>query len=567
MTRYAWFHPAALGLLLGALFVQPVEAGRIDPRAAGNGWTLVGWNDLGMHCMDSDYSVFSILPPFNTIHAHLIDASGKLVRDASAITMTYEGVADPSGSVNTTSQGKTNFWQYVLALYGAGVAPDAGLPVPGPNGFNMPGPSNEPQTMIFDQALNWFTASGIPLTPYDDAGIRNTYPMMRLTARRPDGSMLATTDIVLPVSDEMDCRACHSSGSADAAQPAAGWVNDSNPERDYRLNILLRHDDLEAGADSFQAALAQKGYNSAGLYATVTLDGKPVLCAACHASNALPGTGVEGIRPLTQAMHGFHAVVNDPATDTALDASDNRSACYRCHPGSTTQCLRGAMGRSISPDGSVTMQCQSCHGSMSTVGSSARQGWLEEPACQNCHTGTALSNRGQIRYTSVFEDSGSPRAPADTTFATNPDVPAQGLSLYRFSQGHGGLQCEACHGSTHAEYASSHANDNLQSIRLQGFPGMLSDCTVCHNNAVPNTTNGGPHGLHPIGQSWISGHQRAARGTNRAQCQACHGIDYRGTVLSSARGNRTINAGEFGIRNFLAETPIGCYSCHNGPNP
>jgi len=28
--------------------------------------TLVGWNDLGMHCMDADYSVFSILPPFNT---------------------------------------------------------------------------------------------------------------------------------------------------------------------------------------------------------------------------------------------------------------------------------------------------------------------------------------------------------------------------------------------------------------------------------------------------------------------------------------------------------------------
>ena len=32
---------------------------------------LLGWNNLGMHCMDSDYSVFSVLPPYNTIEAQL----------------------------------------------------------------------------------------------------------------------------------------------------------------------------------------------------------------------------------------------------------------------------------------------------------------------------------------------------------------------------------------------------------------------------------------------------------------------------------------------------------------
>ena len=31
--------------------------------AVNGGYSLVGWNNLGMHCMDSDYSVFSILPP------------------------------------------------------------------------------------------------------------------------------------------------------------------------------------------------------------------------------------------------------------------------------------------------------------------------------------------------------------------------------------------------------------------------------------------------------------------------------------------------------------------------
>jgi len=52
-------------------------------------WTVVAWNDLGMHCMDADYSVFAILPPFNNIHAQVIDASGKLVTAPAGVTVTY----------------------------------------------------------------------------------------------------------------------------------------------------------------------------------------------------------------------------------------------------------------------------------------------------------------------------------------------------------------------------------------------------------------------------------------------------------------------------------------------
>jgi hypothetical protein len=122
------------------------------------------------------------------------------------------------------------------------------------------------------------------------------------------------------------------------------------------------------------------------------------------------------------------------------------------------------MGSAIAADGSMEMQCQSCHGNMSTVGTAfpARIGWFMEPNCQACHTGTATSNAGQIRYTSVFTDTnGTVRVPADRTFATTANTPPTpfNLSLYRFSMGHGGLQCSACHGSTHAEFPSSHAND------------------------------------------------------------------------------------------------------------
>ena len=291
-----------------------------------------------------------------------------------------------------------------------------------------------------------------------------------MIARNSANQPIATNDVVLPVSDEMDCRVCHASGTQAAAQPAAGWVWDGLPERDYRLNILRLHDERQFAqhAAVYAAALATNDYNPAGLYRRVTADGKPVLCALCHASEALQTAGYPGVPPLTTSVHSRHATVMDPELNITLDNSANRAACYRCHPGSTTRCLRGAMGSAIAADGSMEMQCQSCHGNMSAVGSPSRVGWIMEPNCQSCHTGTATSNSGQIRYTSSFIDTnGTVRVPANQTFATTPNTPPTptcNLSLYRFSIGHGGLQCSACHGSTHAEFPSSHVNDNLRNI-------------------------------------------------------------------------------------------------------
>jgi hypothetical protein len=33
---------------------------------------VFAFNDLGMHCLDKDFSVFSILPPFNVLHAQVV---------------------------------------------------------------------------------------------------------------------------------------------------------------------------------------------------------------------------------------------------------------------------------------------------------------------------------------------------------------------------------------------------------------------------------------------------------------------------------------------------------------
>ena len=53
------------------VYIPPVSTTTTPPvtSSTGNGkYTLVAWNDLGMHCVDGkDYSVFSILPPYNNL--------------------------------------------------------------------------------------------------------------------------------------------------------------------------------------------------------------------------------------------------------------------------------------------------------------------------------------------------------------------------------------------------------------------------------------------------------------------------------------------------------------------
>ena len=289
---------------------------------------------------------------------------------------------------------------------------------------------------------------------------------------------------------------------------------------------------------------------------------RAVLCAASQSSEALPGSGKPGVPPLTRAVHALHAGVQDPATGLSLGSSANRAACYRCHPGSETKCLRGAMGKATAPDGAMLMQCQDCHGGIAVVGAANRAGRLDEPTCQQCHTGTATRNSGQIRFTSAFTATGAPRAAADARIATNANAPTAGLSLYRFSKGHGGLQCSACHGATHAEVPSSYENANLQSLDLQGRAATLGECAACHRS-VPQTASGGPHGMHAIGSWWVEEHGDAAEHGGLASCRACHGADNRGTVLSRTFAARTIRV-EGVAASFAVVTAGGCSSCHDG---
>lgn len=284
--------------------------------------------------------------------------------------------------------------------------------------------------------------------------------------------------------------------------------------------------------------------------------------------------------------------------------------CYQCHPGKRTQCLRGAMTKA----GAV---CQDCHGQMAQVGndfSSAKPAgdfvvrsdyytrpqtprvpWANEPTCGSCHTGDAMSNMtstpdviaapDSIRLLQAYlstDANAKPILPTNTRFA-EPRVttgPATGNpQLFRFSvDKHGGIFCQGCHGSTHAEWPNSDpkANDNVPANQLQGHAGALMECGTCHTGPMTASLNG-PHGMHPVGNdgksaSWVHSHEHLAE-SNLGECAACHGTRGEGSVLARAAIDRTglecergtlCSAGKATVT-IPAGTEVGCGLCHSNP--
>ncbi|HEY5998306.1 MAG TPA: cytochrome C [bacterium] len=494
-------------------------------------YRVLAVNDLGMHCYDSDFAVFSILPLFNTVRAQVLRVGpAPTLIGSGAATFRYKAQADARGSINTTSVGKTNFWTYLSPLYGVSRQPDVGiLGERMPGRLNVARPFNE-----YDAASRTFVAHGIPITAIDDARRRNPYNLMRITAySRATGLPLASLPTVLPASDEMACGNCHLTGRQAAVDPAVTWSTDLSPTRQYKKNILLLHD-LRMGT---------------GLYAS-----QPVLCDRCHYSLALDlaGTGPTGDQVgkpyLSRAVHSFHGtrIPQDPS---------GTGTCFLCHPGRTTQCLRGAMS-------TAGIGCVGCHGTMTAVGLDTRSPWAQEPRCDSCHTGDALANfDGSIIRRTAYSDSpdvATPIVATNTRFAVPP------ASLYRMSQGHGGVACAGCHGSPHAEWPSREANDNRAALALQGHRGQIVECGTCHGTGL-SLTLAGPHGMHNVNsQAWVNGHEAIAP-ANLDACRACHGASGEGTVISRAQAERTFVVEDVGTVRIYRGTKIGCGNCHANP--
>jgi hypothetical protein len=349
----------------------------------GNPLVVFGFNDLGMHCMNQDDSELCLLPPYNNLHAQVIDRRGedpRIVTSGIQVTYTIPG--------NSYSVGKTNFWTYVKALFGVDLAPNIGLTGNGLSGFMQPTADGD------------FVATGIPLTPLTDDGQENAYQLAGIAASAGPPN-IATTQAVVPVSWEISCNLCH-----------------NTPGLSVASDILTKHDNL---------------------HGTNLMNQKPVLCANCHADPALSAAGQPGVSTLSHAMHGAHASRFTPAVLQQV----NGIACYACHPGIRTQCQRDIhLAKGIT--------CTACHGDMVAVADPSRTPWVSEPRCDNCHSRPGFT----------FEQPGK---------------------LYKESIGHNGVKCASCHGSPHAITPTVTPADNLQATLIQGYPGTINKCTVCHN--------------------------------------------------------------------------------------
>ena len=56
--------------------------------------------------------------------------------------------------------------------------------------------------------VNLFEAAGVPIAAFDDFGRENPYPLVRVQARQGT-NVVASLDIVMPISGEAECQICH----------------------------------------------------------------------------------------------------------------------------------------------------------------------------------------------------------------------------------------------------------------------------------------------------------------------------------------------------------------------
>ncbi len=486
---------------------------------------------------------------------------------------------------------------------------------------------------------HWFSAEGIPISNWDDAGRLNAYPLMRVQAV-PKGlsptvssNVLATIDTTTPVSGEANCRSCHTNN--DASNGALG--GNGTGTASLSGHVYAAADDPQVGKVPLAVSVEYAAdKNLLALHdlreGTTLVNQTPVACQSCHYSPALdlahlgplapPDPNANGRQQTTnqsmsRVMHNFHGQLKDDKGNPLIPAMpppNQRTAaqtqnllqqtCYTCHPGKNTKCLRGVMA-------SNNVVCQDCHGGMDKVGNdfsrtvsaanpnsfildgSARVPWADEPGCGSCHTGDALSNLAGdpnviksadgINLAQAYrtnDPNAKPIVPGDDPLGTvgsngnkrfaEPMVATQSLGqkpmLYRFSTEHGGVFCQGCHGSTHAESGifAANANDNMPSIQLQGHTGPIAECTTCHKNDLGITLKG-PHGMHPVGNSRFvnGGHENYAE-QHLDECKACHGKDLLGTALSKAQTARTLTVENRKVT-LAKGQQVACNTCHEMP--
>jgi len=280
-------------------------------------------------------------------------------------------------------------------------------------------------------SVNWFEAAGIPMSPFDDSGLQNPFPLVRVEASSA-GETLATSDVVTPVSSETSCTNCHSNpldlpgarSTVPAAQlQAAGLpVADKTWDQEFAvgsvpesvsleyaadINILRLHDlkhgasyvtpvDGGGGSIVHQPSACDPHQGNTGspscLVNRALEQHQPVVCQSCHYTPALdlaqtgpvagpPGSAANGRNQLahetnSRVMHNHHGALTDlfpaipaPVQNPVTGAISNQPQRTAALENNCYQCHPGKETKCLrGAMFNAGILCSDCHGTMAQIG-------------------------------------------------------------------------------------------------------------------------------------------------------------------------------------------------------
>ncbi|MCL4402961.1 MAG: cytochrome c family protein, partial [Acidobacteria bacterium] len=224
------------------------------------------------------------------------------------------------------------FWQYAGQLFGVDLPVGIGLTGNGLSGKLQP---------VGDH----FEATGIPVLPYNDKMNWNPFQIATVTLRdgpeRGKGTS-QTIQVVLPVSDEIDCAQCHAQGMDGTVNlPAGGTEQCPGRERRRHVEVALAGD----------ARLAQSGYGPGRDLLFLSSRGYDPMSENRNQRNGVPGDHSF----LPDRTVPWRAGMGDPNRNPWV----TEPTCEQCH--GTNYSTGTTLYRQAKGHGGV--YCEACHNS------------------------------------------------------------------------------------------------------------------------------------------------------------------------------------------------------------
>lgn len=104
--------------------------------ATADRFTLLAWNDLGMHCYNRDFQDLAVLPPYNNLYAQVVR-----VGNPPQIVTTTTVTVDYAFADNTYSVGKSKFLGFREGALWRGACPTSGSRATGSMAPWLPNPT------------------------------------------------------------------------------------------------------------------------------------------------------------------------------------------------------------------------------------------------------------------------------------------------------------------------------------------------------------------------------------------------------------------------------------------